>query len=488
MSSDHDTEVLSADGLCPRRRCGLPVGGVGERYGLCNNCGREERNRRLAQRDAALAAPPTRSITRGLTTPPVDRPLSAVVGARPTPSPIAPSKATEMAKESSMPRVFKLRHDADLHPELCRTDGCAGTPHIRGVCDGCRTTARGVGAYEAIAGPNRRGQKRTAVAVAKPPAGKAPLSEAEIATEIGNAEKRELTHLRRMDAEKTAAIENLHKRLAVLGNADTALRDELAAANDKLQVVVAHLNLDPAADLAKQVRDIAAWMQAGVDAARTLGATNPTELRQAANDAVQDTHLDALKKLQAECDASKKERAEWIDDAGASETELVRWRAGVWAVADRLEVPRGEPNVVPDLEILAAIDKLYADRAALNATIREQAAALASDEPVSDATTSRLYDVQQYNGLFFRNVLGYVDASGMFRDVSGGVIGSISVAYPKDYPELGEPVAGDAVWVRTKIREVTPTTIYTTDGGRYPLSDWTPTGFVRPATRMKIHD
>ena len=367
----------------------------------------------------------------------------------------------------------KLRENADELPLLCRQHGCAATKlQARGLCSPHYALATRKGALDRLALPSTpRGERSRKAAPAEPHRRAAVpmvnMDHPTVQAKINDAERRELEQLRASDAR---------------------LRDALAQSADKLQVVVATLNLDPTADLLQQTRDIAAWMQAGVDAAKALGATNPTELRQAANDTMQDTHLNALKKLQTECDACKEDRAALIDDAGASETELVRWRAGVWAVADRLEVPRGEPDVVPDCEILAAIDKLYADRAVLNAAIREQAAALAGDEPVGDATASRLYEVFQTHGSYFPSVFGYVDAAGFFRGENGVVIGSIGLALPKVIPELGEPVAGDVVWTRTKIREVTAIAIYTTDGGRYQRSEWTPNGFVRPATSVKIHD
>lgn len=50
-----DLDLTDIDGPCARPRCGLPVAGVGEKYGLCARHGHEERNRRLAERAAQKA-------------------------------------------------------------------------------------------------------------------------------------------------------------------------------------------------------------------------------------------------------------------------------------------------------------------------------------------------------------------------------------------------------------------------------------------------
>lgn len=339
-----------------------------------------------------------------------------------------------------MPRVFKLRPDADLHPELCRTDGCAGTPHIRGVCDGCRATARGVGAYEAIAGPNRRGQKRATIAVAKPPAGKAPLSEAEIATEIGNAEKRELTLLRRLDADHRATILKLETERIALVRESNDLRDFFAPCADKLQVLVTVLNLDPAGDLTIQARDIAAWLTAAIDATNAFGGTTPADLRDAVADAVADTRLDTVKGPQARLAAYERKVMELVDEVGR--LDQAHWR-----------------------------------------TIHDDAVAVASAHqhpPAANQPASQVFDLYQLGHVHRGPLRGYIDGAGLFRATDGAVYGAIFSAVPVTRPVLGEPTAGDAVWVRTSIAEVTPGGIYLDDGGRMPHGAWQPHR-VRPA-------
>lgn len=359
-----DLDLSDIDGLCARPRCGLPIAGAGKAYGLCAGHGHEERNRRLAECDARAKTPTVRPITRGLTTPPVTRPLRAVVGARPTPTPIAPSKATEMAKESLMPPkvLLTLRVNADAHPDLCRIADCADPPRARGLCSRHHGATIRAGTIEAVALPAKVGGRPRRPA----------LSEKQIAVKIEAAERRELEQLRASDAR---------------------LRDALAASADKLQVLVTGLNLDPAGDLAKQARDIAAWMGAAIDATNAFGGTTPADLRDAVADAVADTH------------------------------------------------PR---------------------------------------PPAANQPASQVFDLYQLGHVHRGPLRGYIDGAGLFRATDGAVYGAIFSAVPVTRPVLGEPTAGDAVWVRTSIAEVTPGGIYLDDGGRMPHGAWQPHR-VRPA-------
>lgn len=251
---------------CSRRGCDYPVAGVGEPYGLCIRHGHEERNHRLAARDAKAkpAAPPV--APRPVTNP--TRPLSAVVGARPTPTPIAPSRPTEVAKESAMPpkttEELRLRPDADAHPNLCRIDGCdADKLQARGLCPTHYSRASRAKVLHTLALPPAPWGARRA-------AGASPVP---VAPTLTDAERRELEQLRASDAR---------------------LRDALAASADKLQVLVGILNFDPSKDLAGQARDIAAWVAVAVEAANAFGVTSPSELKTAIDDAVADTHLDTI--------------------------------------------------------------------------------------------------------------------------------------------------------------------------------------------------
>lgn len=242
----------------PARAVTSPWPGVGEPYGLCIRHGHEERNHRLAARDAKAkpAAPPV--APRPVTNP--TRPLSAVVGARPTPTPIAPSRPTEVAKESAMPpkttEELRLRPDADAHPNLCRIDGCdADKLQARGLCPTHYSRASRAKVLHTFALPPAPWGARRAAGASPAPA----------APTLTDAERRELEQLRASDAR---------------------LRDALAASADKLQVLVGVLNLDPSKDLAKQARDIAAWVAVAVEAANATGVTSPGGLRQAIDDAL----------------------------------------------------------------------------------------------------------------------------------------------------------------------------------------------------------
>lgn len=161
--------------LCSRPRCQLPIAGVGEAYGLCDGHGHEERNRRLAERDAKARTATQRPIVRGLTVTPVDRPLSAIVGARPTPPPIQPSAATVAAKEPSMAKPLTLKPNADaLPPTVCRIAGCDAKGHARGLCSPHYAAARANRSIEALALPSTQTKR--------PPK---PVDDQRITTEAG---------------------------------------------------------------------------------------------------------------------------------------------------------------------------------------------------------------------------------------------------------------------------------------------------------------
>ena len=150
--------------LCSRSRCQLPIAGVGEAYGLCDGHGHEERNRRLAERDAKARAVTQRPIVRGLTVTPVDRPLSAIVGARPTP-PIQPSAATVAAKEPPVPKPLVLKPNADaLPPTVCRIADCdtfvGDGRGARGLCSRHHAAALKAGRLDELALPSTQRKRQ----------------------------------------------------------------------------------------------------------------------------------------------------------------------------------------------------------------------------------------------------------------------------------------------------------------------------------------
>lgn len=114
-----------------------------------------------------------------------------------------------------------------------------------------------------------------------PPYGR---GEGPIPSEHGTAKVHELRALSDQATEHRAGVARLEAE-------NTALRDALAAAEDKLRVVCSALNIDAGGDLAQQAKDIAAWMNATMTAANALDAHSPAELVQAVDAAIADTRL-----------------------------------------------------------------------------------------------------------------------------------------------------------------------------------------------------
>ena len=113
-------------------------------------------------------------IVRGLTATPIDRPLSAIVGARPTP-PIQPSAATVAAKETPVPKPMTLKPNADaLPPTVCRIADCDAKGHARGLCSPHYAAARANRSIEALALPSTQTKR--------PPK---PVEDQRITTEAG---------------------------------------------------------------------------------------------------------------------------------------------------------------------------------------------------------------------------------------------------------------------------------------------------------------
>lgn len=256
--------------LCSRPRCQLPIAGVGEAYGLCDGHGHEERNRRLRERDAKASAVTQRSIVRGLTATPKDRPLSAIVGARPTP-PIHPSAATEAAKELSMTKPLTLKPNADaLPPTVCRIADCDAKGHARGLCSPHYAAAAKAGRLDVLALPSTQKKRQP-----KAHAVQAIATEAELLATLGTLPPpargiverlcTEAPKLRQDLADAIARADAAEKAQAELEEAESDLLDE------SIEVAKA-LGIDPSGDYdliarAREVMSILEFVRAERDAA-----------------------------------------------------------------------------------------------------------------------------------------------------------------------------------------------------------------------------
>lgn len=405
--------------LCRRPRCQLPIAGVGEAYGLCDGHGHEERNRRLAERDAKARAVTQRPIVRGLTVTPVDRPLSAIVGARPTPPPIQPSAATVAAKEPPVPKPLVLKPDADaLPPTVCRIADCDAKGHARGLCSPHYAAARANRTIEALALPSTQTKR--------PPK---PVEDQRITTEAG--------------------------LLAVLGTLPPPARgivERLCTEAPKLRQ-----------DLADAV--------ARADAAEKAQA----ELEQAESDLL-DESIEVAKALgidpSGDYDLIARAREVMSELATVRDERIAELAKTLpWLVAaEKCAAAMGAST--PDA-LLDAAKALSMDQHPPATIQRSALPALPDPKP---------HRVKQAGGRDLGVLVGHVTESGLFRVTSGplagAVYGCLYSAEPVERPVLGEPTPDRDVWVRTCIDEVTPHNIHTADGGRFRRSEWGPDRFA----------
>ncbi len=406
-----------AGGICARPRCDFPIAGVGEPYRLCATHGREERNRRLAERDA-IARPEPRAITRGLLTEPLVRPLSAVVGAPVTPTPIAPSACT--APEKTMPEPLTLRPNAGADPKQCRIDGCGTVSDARGLCKRHYAAARKAKRLEELAAPAQNVCNRRTKS--------SPMSP------------------------------------SVLRAERDRLREELAAARSEMTPVAAWVN-----GLIVRTRNV------DFDTMRV-------DVEAALEDAEQNAATsDALVKARAECGMLRKSRdrlrheLEQIADAlecnPTANAILSQCEAQVRSLTERANL-FAALGFEPGADIGQVIARAKDLRASSMVTLRAK--------PEPEPATAR-HRVKQAGGRDLGELDGYVDDHGLFRATTGAIYGCLYSVEPVATPApLPAPVRGVGVWVLTTVSEATADSVYLWNGGRLPRSTWTAEK-VRPA-------
>lgn len=287
--------------LCSRPRCQLPIAGVGEAYGLCDGHGHEERNRRLAERDAKARTATQRPIVRGLTVTPVDRPLSAIVGARPTP-PIQPSAATVAAKEPSMAKPLTLKPNADaLPPTVCRIAGCDAKGHARGLCSPHYAAARANRSIEALALPSTQTKRPP-----KPVDDQRITTEAGLLAALGTLPPPARGIVERLCTEAPKLRQDLADAVARAEATKRARQEQEAAERELLEVsadVARVLGIDTSGDydLIARAREVMAelatvraeraemlpWHNAARECAAVLGIDTPEALVKRARDSVE---------------------------------------------------------------------------------------------------------------------------------------------------------------------------------------------------------
>ena len=216
---------------CSRPRCDLPIAGVGESYGLCVRHGHEERDRRLRERDArAPAATLAPQPLRPNLTATLPRPLSAVVGARPVPTTIQPSAATEAAKEPSMAQPLVLK-TTEPPAGICRIQGCETHTLARGLCATHYSATTKAGRLDELALPSTAPPRKPKPVATTPKKPTPPL---------GTLDK--------LHAERDAAVARAERAETTLHDLEALVRSQFAYAPGAL-------------DLFGWVRDIASKVQ-----------------------------------------------------------------------------------------------------------------------------------------------------------------------------------------------------------------------------------
>lgn len=486
--------------LCSRSRCQLPIAGVGEAYGLCDGHGHEERNRRLAERDAKARAVTQRPIVRGLTVTPKDRPLSAIVGARPTPPPIQPSAATVAAKEPPVPKPLVLKPNADaLPPTVCRIAGCDAKGHARGLCSPHYAAARANRSIEALALPSTQTKRPP-----KPVEDQRITTEAGLLAALGTLPPPARGIVERLCTEAPKLRQDLADAVARSEAAEKAKAELEQAEGDLLEEsieVAKVLCIDTSGDYdltarAREVMNILEFVRSERDAADAKLERVRVQIC---------AELDrVLAQICAEIGIDQDGGGDWVlaqlhDRLKGDADEI----ASANKVADLLRSERAEmlPWHNAALECAAALGASTPD-ALLDAVraLIPQPGTVALDQPAQPAMVSIQADllppwlgayaqheakphrVAQAGGHDLGVLVGYIDQTGLFRVTEGpkkgAVYGCLYRAEPIERPVLGEPTPDRDVWVRTSIDEVTAHNIHTADGGRFRRSEWGPARFA----------